>query len=109
MKSLRATYPKVIWSKRHWEYALEKLSTQLTSDGNYLALEGSPASEVALSRLQKDFQSKFPQKQWELCEKDRLQDMVLKMKEKERKMERQEKANKKNEKEAVSIEEDVFV
>ena len=106
MKSLRATYPKVIWSKRLREYVLEKLSTQMTSDGKYLALEDSPASEVALSKLQKGFQSKFPQKQWELCERDRLQDMVFKIKEKERKMEREGSISKKSEKDAVSIEED---
>ena len=53
-----------------------------------------------------EFQSKFPQKQWLLCEKDRLQDMVLKMKKKEKKVEREGNVNKKNEKDAVSIEED---
>ena len=53
-----------------------------------------------------EFQSKFPQKQWLLCEKDRLQDMVLKMKKREKKVEREGSVNKKNEKDAVSIEED---
>ncbi len=106
MKSGRATYLKVNWSKPLREYVVDKLSSQLTSDGKRLVFEDSPAGAAALSRLQMEFQSKFPQKQWLLCEKDRLQDMVLKMKKREKKVEREGSVNKKNEKDAVSIEED---
>ena len=106
MKSGRATYLKVNWSKPLREYVVDKLSSQLTSDDKHLVIEDSPAGAVALSRLQRELQSKFPQKQWLLCEKDRLQDMVLKMKKKEKKVEREGNVNKKNEKDAVSIEED---
>ena len=88
MKSGRATYLKVNWSKPLRECVVDKLSSQLTSDDKHLVIEDSAAGAVALSRLQRELQSKFSQKQWLLYEKDRLQDMVLKMKEKERKMER---------------------
>ena len=54
---------------------------------------------MALKTLQSDFRRHFPQKQWVLCEKDRLQYMVRRWKRK--KNGRPRKVNKKGEEDAV--------